>query len=74
MKLRSATRDHLAAVNVSAEVGELVLVEAAVELEEGLASDEVAVVAGLAALVVSERAPEDVLVDVAESYETIVSQ
>ena len=74
MKLRSATRDHLAAVNVSAEVGELVLVEAAVELEEGLASDEVAVVAGLAALVVSERAPEDVLVDVAESYETIVWQ
>ena len=62
------------AVDVPAEVDELVLVEAAVELEEGLASDEVAVVAGLAALVVSERAPEDVLVDVAESYETIVSQ
>ena len=55
------------AVDVSAEVGELVLVEAAVELEEGLASDDVAVVAALAALVVSERAPEDVLVDVAES-------
>ena len=59
------------AVNVSAEVAMLVLVEAAVELEEGLASDEVAVVAGLAALVVSKRAPEYVLVDVAESYETI---
>ena len=55
------------AVDVPAEVDELVLVEAAVELEESLASDEVAVVAGLAALVVSERAPEDVVVDVAES-------
>ena len=62
------------AVNLSAEVDMLVLVEAAVELEEGLASDDFAVVAGLAALVVSERAPEDVLVDVAESYETIVWQ
>ena len=62
------------AVDVSAEVDELVPVEAAVELEESLASDEVAVVAGLAALVVSERAPEVVPVDVAESYETIVRQ
>ena len=62
------------AVDVSAEVDMLVLVEAAVELEEGLASDEVAVVAGLAALVVSERVPEDVPVDVAESYETILWQ
>ena len=60
------------AVDVSAAVGMLVLVEAAVELEEGLASDEVAVVAGLATLVVSERAPEGALVDVAESYETIL--
>jgi hypothetical protein len=62
------------AVDVPAEVDELVPVEAAVEREEGLASDEVAVVAGSAALVVSERAPEYVLVDVAESYETIVWQ
>ena len=55
------------AVDVSAEVDMLVLVEAAVELEEGLASDEVAVVAGLAALVVSERAPEDIAVEAAKS-------
>ena len=62
------------AVDVSAEVDMLVLVEAAVELEEGLASDEVAVVAGLAALVVSERAPKDVAVEAAKSYETIIWQ
>ena len=59
-------------MDVSAEVDMLVLVEAAVELEEGLASAEVAVVAGLAALVVSERVPEGAPVDVAESYETIL--
>ena len=60
------------AVDVSAEVDMLVLVEAAVELAAGLASDEVAVVAGLAALVVPERAPEGVSVDVAKNYETIL--
>ncbi len=62
------------AVDVPAEVDELVLVEAAVELEESLASDEVTVVAGLAALVVSERVPEGVPVDFAEIYETILWQ
>ena len=62
------------AVDVPAEVDELVPVEAAVEREEGLASDEVAVVAGSAALVVSERVPEGVPVDFAESYETILWQ
>ena len=61
-------------MDVSAEVDMLVLVEAAVELAEGLASDKVAVVAGLAALVVSERAPEGVSVDVAKNYETILWQ
>ena len=62
------------AVDVSAEVDMLVLVEAAFELAAGLASDEVAVVAGLAALVVPERAPEGVSVDVAKNYETILWQ
>ena len=60
------------AVDVSAEVAELVPVEAAVDLNVGVASDEVVRVADLLALVVFELVPKNGLVEVTENYKTIL--
>ena len=54
------------AVDVSVEAGALFLVDAAVELNDGVATDQVVIAANLVPIVVFELVPEDVPVDVAK--------
>ena len=54
------------AVDVSAEVDELFLVEAAVELNQGEANDQVVIAASLVPIVVFALVPEDAPVDAAK--------
>ena len=59
-------RNDFVAVGVAVKVDELVLVQAAIELNEGGASDKVVGVAGLLALLVFTFVPEGGLVEFAE--------